>query len=755
MMVRELQAIGVEPGIIDVIEKWGIKELYPPQEESIPLVVAGESIVLSIPTASGKSLVAYIGLVQGALQGRKGIYIVPLRALASEKYQELQQFSSLGVKVGMSIGDLDEIEEGLETYDILVTTSEKADSILRHKKAWGASLSFVAADEIHLMHEDDRGPTMEMLLAMLRKLNPTVQILGLSATINNAIEIADWLGAKLIKNDWRPVELREGVYSEGRIMFASGKDRSVPEHKDVVFALAKQIIDEGGQCLVFVGTRRSAESTARKIAGMLGVEGIKTGVEEDEDVGLYKRLRWCLERGTAFHHAGLDSKYRKAVEDGFRSGELKCLAATPTLAAGINLPARRVVVRDMKRYDPLTGSRYLPVLFVKQACGRAGRPHLDPYGEAILMARSDAEAEHMMEMYILGDSEDIVSKLGRETVLRRHVLGLVASGVSSSREEVEGFLATTFYAFQRSLEDMRDEMDKTLDFLLDNGFLEEEDMLAATPLGRRTSDLYIDPLTSLNYKNALESGRPMTPIGVLHAVASSPDMIKSYITQKEEASLEEYAMEHEEDFLLPLPEDEVSLSFFLRELKTACLLEDWMNEVSEEDMGNRYNVGPGDIHNRVETSCWLLHAFEAVASLLGYDAAYIRRIEKRMRYGVGEELLDLVRQWGIGRKRARTLFKAGYKSSSEVRSADPRDIAVLPGFGPNLAEKVTGNKPSKKKAAERKKNKRGRKEKKGENEGDRKEKKGEKRENKGEKRKEKGEEKKEKKEGQQSLSTFS
>ena len=702
MSEKALERLGLDPRILPILQKWGITELYPPQAEALPLVLQGRNLVVAVPTASGKSLVAYMGLVQGALQGRSGLYVVPLRALASEKYHELRQFSHLGVKVGMSIGDLDEMEEGLEAYDILVTTSEKADSILRHRLEWGRSLSMVVADELHLMHEDDRGPTLEMLLAMLRRLNPGLQVLGLSATIRNAVELSGWLGAELVQSEWRPVELREGVYSEGRITFSDWTEREVPGHEDRVYALAKQIIDEGGQCLVFVGTRKAAESTARKLAGLLELKGISADVDEEEEVGLHKRLKWCLARGAAFHHAGLDSRYRSIVEKGFRNGNIKCLSATPTLAAGINLPARRVVVRDLKRYDPLTGSRYLPVLFVKQACGRAGRPHLDPYGEAILMARSDAEAEHLLDLYIRGESEDIESKLGVETVLRRHVLGLVASGACSSRSEVKDFMSTTFHAYQQGPEIILPELERTLGFLVHNGFVKEEEVLRATRLGKLTSDLYVDPLTSLNFKHALESGRSATPLGILHAMATSPDMIQLYITAREESSLEEYAVEHEDEFLLPLPEDSVEMAFFLREMKTARLLLDWANEVDEDEMGKRYGVGPGDIHNRVETARWLLHAMEALAGLLGSPCAGdIRHLQKRVQYGVREELLSLVMLSGVGRRRARTLYAAGYHDSGDVKNADAKHISGLPGFGPVLAEKLTGKRGGAGKGQER------------------------------------------------------
>ena len=258
---------GLPRDVVMVLETCGINELYPPQVDALKKgALDGKNLVLAIPTASGKTLIAEFCMLKSALEhGGRSLYVVPLRALASEKYEEFKEkYGPLGVKVGISTGDFDTVDPRLAHYDILVATSEKIDSLLRHRAKWLADVvSVVVLDEIHLIDEPGRGPTLEVLTARLKQVNPKVQILALSATIKNADEIAEWLNAELVKSDWRPVPLKKGVYHHNKITFDDGSEKTVktmvPED---VAALAIDTVQEGGQALVFVNTRKSAQATA-------------------------------------------------------------------------------------------------------------------------------------------------------------------------------------------------------------------------------------------------------------------------------------------------------------------------------------------------------------------------------------------------------------------------------------------------------------------------------------------------------------
>src|SRR5213593_489847 len=215
--------LGLDSRIVEILKKQGIEELYPPQADAIGPALLGENLVLAIPTASGKSLVAYLAILASVLRGGKALYIVPLRALAAEKYEDLKEFESLGIKVGISVGDYDSVDPNLEKFDVIVATSERADSLLRHKTNWLQRLSVVVADEVHLVNDADRGPTLEVTLAKMRQVNPNLQIIALSATIRNSAELAAWLKAEHVWSDWRPVPLRSGVMFNGTVLWTDRK----------------------------------------------------------------------------------------------------------------------------------------------------------------------------------------------------------------------------------------------------------------------------------------------------------------------------------------------------------------------------------------------------------------------------------------------------------------------------------------------------------------------------------------------------
>jgi helicase len=688
-------------GVVEILRKEGITELYPPQITALPLALAGRNLVLAMPTASGKSLIAYLAALRHVLEGGgKVLYIVPLRALAAEKFEDLKRFEELGVRVDISVGDFDTPDPHLESFDIIVATSEKADSLLRHRSKWLESISLVVADEVHLIHDPERGPTLEITITKFRKFNPDIQVIALSATIKNSKELASWLGAEHISSDWRPVPLKEGVFLDGTIRFTDNTTRKVEDRKDAIWSLTRDSLREGGQCLIFVNTRKSTESLAVKY-GPLMKEFVKGGTELEKDAerileedveptSIGKRLRGCIMRGIAFHNAGLTNGQRRLVENAFKKGDIKCIIATPTLASGINLPARRVIVRDVYRYETNIGHVAIPVLEVKQMCGRAGRPRYDKFGEAVLVAKSEQERQFLMENYLLNETEEIFSKLGSESVLRSHVLATIATGIANSRESLMDFFDSTFFAHQTSTVGLEGATDSVLDFLEKEGMVRSDHGLKATFFGKRVSDLYIDPLSAIRLKEALMAYKlDSSHFGILHAVCSTPDMLNMYLRRGEYEVMEEVLMLRGGELLLPPPEDLTEYEFFLSELKTASALEEWIGEFEEDDVLKRYNMGPGDLKNKVEVGEWLIYSMRELSKIFNKDAyPELTDLMTRVRYGVKRELLDLVRIKGVGRVRARILFERGLKSLDDVRLADITDLARLPKIGEALARSI-------------------------------------------------------------------
>lgn len=209
--------------IKEIFEKEGIKTLRPAQEKALSAgLIEGESLLICTPTASGKTLIAEIAALTHFLEGKgKTVYIVPLIALANEKYKEFKRKYGHLCKIAITSSDLDTTDSYLLEYDIIICTAEKLDSLIRHHAPWLAMVSLAVIDEIHLLNDPERGPTLEILITIMRKLLKKVQILGLSATIGNPHELAEWLDAKLVQDDWRPVPLKKGTLFGNELEFVS------------------------------------------------------------------------------------------------------------------------------------------------------------------------------------------------------------------------------------------------------------------------------------------------------------------------------------------------------------------------------------------------------------------------------------------------------------------------------------------------------------------------------------------------------
>ncbi len=663
----------------------GIAELYPPQAACVEAgLFEGKNLLIAIPTASGKTLVAEMAMHHQVGRGGKCLYIVPLRALASEKYEE---FSGKGLRVGIATGDFDRRDEYLGRNDIIVATSEKVDSLLRNRTPWLSEVTLLVLDEVHLIDDPSRGTTLEMLIAKLRHKNPAMQIIALSATIGNPRDLAGWLDADLVESDWRPVDLREGVFFWNGIRFADGEREVERRSKYEDLDLVLDTITEGGQCLVFVSSRKNAEAFAKRAASGLKLAdpilaGYADRIRSNAATDMGKTLAACVAQGAAFHHAGLARDERRIVETGFREGQIRVIASTPTLAAGLNLPARRVIVRDYLRFNSGEGMVPIPVREYRQMAGRAGRPHLDPYGEAILIAKSEEMVDELFDCYIEAPAEDVQSRCADEAILCTHILSLIATGFVRETGEVLGFMDETFYAHQgENPRALSRAVHRALEFLREAEMITEVgEWLEATEYGSLVSRLYIDPRSAEIIVAAMLGRREYTDIGLLHLLCSTPDMPTLFVRQDDMYILDRFLTDHKSDLWTDIPWD--AGEEFDRGLKTALLLADWADETSEDEICKRYSVGPGDIFGMVESVAWLVHASRYLARLFApHLTAPIEEMELRMKHGIKKELLPLIRLHGIGRVRARRLFNNNLGSIEALRAAGPEKVGRVLGQG--------------------------------------------------------------------------
>ena len=460
--------VKINPQILSVLEKEGISSFYPPQEKAIDAAIKGENIIVSIPTASGKTLISEVLMLQKLLRSKekKALYLCPLRALAYEKKKEFtKRWGQLGIKVGMAVGDLDQKAFWVFNNDIIILTNEKTDSLLRMKPELIKDISVVVVDEIHLINDKTRGITLEFLITRLKTINPEIQFVGLSATIQNGFELANWLDAKHITSDWRPVELKEGFYlaNSSQIHFNDETTRRIVELQgyEAYISLAVDMIKDGGQVLVFNSSRRNAEAAALKLSRVVRKfldTNAKTSlgklVEEfkkkyNDDLKSTRNLLEAIDGGVAFHHAGIDSKKLDFIAEGFNNKHIKVISCTPTLAAGVNTPARRVIIRSLYRYSGEDGMKPIPIIEYKQIAGRAGRPGYDPYGEVVILGKNPQKLAEDAISFIQNDPEAIISKLGDETHLQKHILGLISSCEASTLVEINQFIKNTFYYEQK------------------------------------------------------------------------------------------------------------------------------------------------------------------------------------------------------------------------------------------------------------------------------------------------------------------
>jgi helicase len=686
----KIASLPIPDTLIRHYESVGVRDLYPPQAECVEKgMFEGKNLLVAIPTASGKTLVAEMAMHFHIAKGGKCLYIVPLKALASEKFED---FSGKGVRAGISTGDYDRRDDYLGRNDIIVATSEKVDSLLRNASPWLQNISLLVVDEVHLVDSPDRGPTLEMVITKMRTRNPAMQVIALSATIGNPGSLARWLDAELVTSSWRPVDLRQGVYYEGAIHFTSDVRpvRSISKYEDL--NLLMDTIDEGGQCLVFVSSRKNAEAFAKRAAKALHLESpdlAAYGKQLDKlaETEQEKALAHCVSSGSAFHHAGLRREARSIVEEGFRKGHIRCISSTPTLAAGLNLPARRVIIRDYRRFSAGEGMVPIPAREYHQMAGRAGRPHLDPYGEAVLIGHSSHDAAELFSYYIDAPPEDVNSQCSTERALTTHILSLIASGFVTSLPALQEFMRNTFYFHQKKTDRLLSSViGRSLSFLDRAEMVTAQgDYLSATEYGALVSQLYIDPLSADLIVEHITGAEEYSDIGLLQVICSTPDMFTLYVGNRDRHYLERFVLEHDDELWLDLPygEDEA----YFRGLKTAMVLYDWSHEVPDATICDRYSIGPGDIYALGESANWLLHATGRLNRMFRRSfAPSIGEFELCMKHGIKRELIPLVRIRNIGRVRARRLFNNGFTSPEKILAAG--EERIIPILGSGITAKV-------------------------------------------------------------------
>jgi helicase len=478
---------------------------------------------------------------------------------------------------------------------------------------------------------------------------------------------------------------------------------------DSTMNLVIDTISKGKQALVFVNSKQRAEKTAEDIAHALKIQS-KELDDFSESLGnclenptkQCKRLALCAKKGIVFHHAGLLAKQRGLIEDNFITGLIKIICCTPTLALGVDLPAFRTIIKDVKRYSS-HGYNWIPVMEYHQMAGRAGRPGKEKTGEAIIEASTEEEQEEVIEKYIRGLPESILSKLAVEPVLRTYILSLIATGFVMNKKQIFDFFSRTFWAHQYGdMKEIRKIIERMLSLLEENKFIEikskskgdfvpaseldseNKDSIEASLLGKRIAELYIDPLSAVDMIDTLEAAKEKEhrDITFLYMICRCLEMRPlARVKVSEFEKVQEKLVECEEYLIADTPEFGDDYDDHLSAFKTAMILQDWIDEKDEEFILEKYKIRPGELNMKLNNSDWLIYSAEEIAKIIKAKSllSVLSKLRVRIQYGAKEELLTLLKLKNIGRVRARKLCNAGFTDLGKLRKADINILAKTVG----------------------------------------------------------------------------
>ena len=729
----KIEELDLEPKVIDFLKSEGYEELFEPQEQSVKAGLFDEkkNFLITIPTASGKTLIAMLAILSHLSKHKtKVVYLTPLRALTSEKFEEFKKLEKLNlgrkIKVALSTGDSKEKKEKLEDADVIFLTNESMDANMAFQKDWIYDIGLVVSDEIHLIGDNTRGPTLEIILTRFKSgfigKNPP-KIIGLSATISNSDELADWLNCELVESTFRRVPLSEAVYSRHIITNQDreetegnfAKNRQESRHPKAWIGLGLDTVAEKHQCLIFAMTRKNAVAWAKE-AGLDVVKELKPNQKKElekiskkilpkedyDNTKLTSELAKTVKNGTAFHHAGLDQRCRTIIENAFKNRHIKLLTATPTLAAGVNLPARRVVIPSVMRYTN-NGLEKISILEYKQMCGRAGRPQYDDMGESIIIAKG--YPDEILEHYVDGEPEPLESKtLDEDSSLRINLLGFIYTASKfnpTSYEKIIKFFSQTFAAYQLSDDSVLEKkITKQLETLKEYGMITDENGFEPTKFGIRIFYLRIDPETAFDMTGYIEDylrGTKHT-FGILYMITNLHEFYSQYpIPDKYQGNM---------DDLIDPNEKLYRNQEFSREycFKSLLILYKWIDAMTYQDMSDHFDAEPGDIFYIKENAKNLVYIFTEIIKFWRDYAKENKQkkivseyqslidesdlLKLQIQHGVPEKYLELVKIKQIGRVRAQILYKNGFKNRLDLEKAKIEKLAKIDKIGLTIANNI-------------------------------------------------------------------
>ncbi|KAH8258272.1 hypothetical protein KR038_009069 [Drosophila bunnanda] len=706
------------------------------------------NLVYSAPTSAGKTLVSEILLLKTVVErGKKVLLILPFISVVREKMFYLQDLlTTAGYRVEGFFGGYTP-PGGFESINVAICTIEKANSIINKLLEQGKldTIGMVVVDEVHLISDKGRGYILELLLAkilyMSRRNALQIQVITMSATLANVELLQRWLDAELYITDYRPVALQEMIKVGTKIFDQQLKFlRDVSEQaelrqalgndSDHVAQLCIETLLEGCSVIVFCPSKDWCENLAVQLAtAMHGL--IKSGtdlgqrlranlnpeaIEEvkkqlrDIPTGIDAVMSKAVTYACAFHHAGLTTEERDIVEASFKVGALKVLVATSTLSSGVNLPARRVLIRS-----PLFGGKQMSSLTYRQMIGRAGRTGKDTLGESILIC-TESNARIGREL-VTAQLQPITSCLEMDgsTHLKRALLEVISSGVASTRQDIDSFVNCTLLSAQKALgapspdaepppeEDSEGNyISDALDFLVEYEFIRlqtddetESSTYVATRLGAACLASSMPPTDGLILFAELQKSRRcfvleselhavylVTPYSVCYQLQDLDWLLYLDMWEKLNPAMKKVGelVGVKEAFLVRAMRGQTKLDYKQMQVHkrfyTALALQELVNETPINVVVHKFKCHRGMLQSLQQMSSTFAGIVTAFCHSLQWStlALIVSQFKDRLFFGIHRDLIDLMRLPDLSQKRARALFDAGFTSLVEVAGADALEL---------------------------------------------------------------------------------
>jgi ATP-dependent DNA helicase len=728
MKISSLEALNVDRELLEIWQRTVGERLLPVQERAVrELGLLGpnstRNLIVFSPTSSGKTFVGEMAMVQAARQNRKVFYLVPLKALAEEKYEELRdRYDDAGIRVIVSSRDHSEFDTDILglNFGIAVVVYEKLQSLLVGYPTLIERTGLVVVDELQILTDPVRGPSLELLLTKLITAKKRPRIIGLSAVLGNAERLAKWLEAELLVENHRPVELRKGVLHRGTFKYREHNTGNIgteefPDLGDVSkneakLAAVEHMVGLGEQVLIFEETRVASVRNALLAADRLRLPIVQEGVDalaEREDTLASRNLREALESSIAFHNSDLSPEERSLVERLFRAGEIRAVFSTPTLAMGVNLPVKNVIVPTDKwgyyKQYRRWGRKELTKSDYENMSGRAGRYSLTPdFGRSLLVADSKWNAKVWMDCFVDADFEDIEPTL-KDASLADHLLDLLASKLASTTEEagrllMHSFTGQSHWMEQSGQQKLQESLDAAVEDCRNTGMLQPgTDKLVLSKLGQASASTGVKMQTAKAFGAWLTATAdlPIAPLDVLTVLSFTANADESYIPMaKHEHDNREYKGQLikvaqglallDRPIIQPIHESRFSLVYEEgKRVKKVLMLHGWMEEHRTADIESAYLAWGGAIQRVAEEFGWMAEGLAQAAGALGWSKPRqleLRRIGRRIARGVREDLLPISRLKvrGLGRVYLRRLANAGLATHAALKlaSLDELQLAI-------------------------------------------------------------------------------